>query len=143
MHYVIRAQLYLPNVDVSQPLGTHSSYPISSRNLCNAKIILNHFQFQMSYSGTHLDKFSERFEDNQWGPHVLHIGHWRGQVSHLDLLWYVFRVLVRRHHESRRTHGEADVLEAVVARDIQDVVDHGRDVIVAGLIPTERTKGLR
>ena len=47
------------------------------------------------------------------------------------------RVLVGRHHEPGRAHGETDVLDAVMPRDVEDMFDHGRDVVVAALVPTD------
>ena len=101
----------------------------------------NNFPFQLSYKvthkHTHLYEFRDRKDDNQRGPQVLDIGNRCQQMCHLDLFCHVLRVLVHCHHEPRCAHGKADVLEAVLAGDIKDMVDHGGDVIVAGLVPTE------
>ena len=55
----------------------------------------------------------------------------------LDALLHELGVLVGRHHEPGRAHGETDVLDAVLPGDVEDVSDHGRDVVVAALVPTD------
>ena len=61
----------------------------------------------------------------------------RQEVRHLDLFSHVLGVLVGRHHEPSRAHGEADILDSLLAGDVPHMVDHGWDVMIAGLIPTE------
>ena len=58
------------------------------------------------------------------------------EVCHLDFLSHVLGVLVCRHHEPSRAHGESDVLDSLLAGDVPHVVDHGWDVILAILIPS-------
>ena len=56
----------------------------------------------------------------------------------LDTLLHELGMLVGRHHEAGRAHRETDVLDAVMPRDVEDMSDHGRDVVVSALVPTDK-----
>ena len=57
------------------------------------------------------------------------------EIGHDDLVG-VLGPLVHSDHESGGAHGVADVVELLVHRVGQDLVDHGRDVVLAVVVPT-------
>ena len=84
---------------------------------------------------TNLDLIRERSDEPQGALHVLHVGNGGQQVGHLDLV-RVLGLVVHEHHEAGRAHGVADIVELLLPRLLQDVVDHCGDVVLAIFIPS-------
>ena len=86
----------------------------------------------------YLNGASKRSKQPNWADHVLNICDRGQEVSHDDLV-SILRALIHGNEDSSCTHGVSGIVDTLLSSACGDVVNHGRDIIFAILVPTAIT----